>query len=325
MVRCKYYVIDKVVAEETEKGDLSPGEIQKIRTTLGRTLTYGDIGMKVFGRWCYHLIQIAVWFTQFTTAIAYFIFIGNTVYELFPMIPLEINVHNSSVPAGPHVMTGDPGLGVPMLNLPYVGHKTGELTNGTFESPSDFILGLSKRDLSGIYVENQPLDMDMYSWMESSNANSVYSSKKNIYTMSNVSTADPIQNAITVTFEPIITNVTTVPTVNPNITTTAASNSTDNTTIPPRTTKSGPLPTAPPTAAISWIPSAPDLKWVVLFPLPFFLLTALIKKVRLIAPFSFIATVFLGIGAMSVFVYLMHGKFVFFFSFVFFSPYFSLK
>ena len=55
--------------------------------------------------------------------------------------------------------------------------------------------------------------------------------------------------------------------------------------------------------------TAPNLILVMLFPLAFFIVTSLIRKMRTIAPFSFIATVFLAVGAGLVLVKLSIGKF----------------
>lgn len=63
-----------------------------------------------------------------------------------------------------------------------------------------------------------------------------------------------------------------------------------------------------PTPVIYMISTAMDLKLLMLFPLGFFLLTSLIRKLRRIAPFSVIASVALAIGAVSVFTYMCIGK-----------------
>lgn len=55
------------------------------------------------------------------------------------------------------------------------------------------------------------------------------------------------------------------------------------------------------------ISTAPDLRIIVLFPLPFFILTSLIRNVRYLAPLSSIATVALAVGAFSVLGFLIHG------------------
>ena len=55
-------------------------------------------------------------------------------------------------------------------------------------------------------------------------------------------------------------------------------------------------------------PTAPDLRLLVLFPLPIFVFTSLIRNVRYLAPMSSIATAALIGGAVSVLVFLIKGR-----------------
>lgn len=58
------------------------------------------------------------------------------------------------------------------------------------------------------------------------------------------------------------------------------------------------------------VSTAPDLRIIVLFPLPFFIFTSLIRNVRYLAPLSSIATFALAIGAFSVLGFLIHGMYM---------------
>ena len=285
MVRCKYYAIDAIVQEEADKGQMSMHDLDELRKRLGKTLGYGDIGRTVFGNWCYHLIQGAVWFTQFTTCTCYFIFIGNTVMKMYPQVPALIPVNNDSIPLNAsYEMVDDTyrvGLGVPMLNIHNMDKRSAkvELFSG-FESQFDSFSVTAGNDS----FFQQP---DV--------ASSDFSNEKNNVVVQDGSFLNDIVDSFI-----------------DNITTTEAPNTT---TIPSNTTTTSPteeptkLPTPPPTQQIHTVSTAPDLKWIVLFPLPFFIVTSLIRKVRLIAPFSFLATVALGVGAMSVFAWICVGKF----------------
>jgi hypothetical protein len=56
------------------------------------------------------------------------------------------------------------------------------------------------------------------------------------------------------------------------------------------------------------VSTAPDLKLVVLFPLPVLILTSLIRNVRYLAPISSIATFALFAGAISVLGHVIKGR-----------------
>lgn len=227
MVRCKYYAIEQIVERETREHDLDSLQQTAMRRELGHTLGYGDIGRTVFGGWCYHLIQFAVWFTQYTTCMCYFIFIGNTIQHLYSTTP-------STMPLYPGTNSTDSlRPAVPMLFLPRLFNQ-----QSLIDSP------------------------------ENSDSFEVY-------------TSNPFELA--------------------NASTTPASNITNATT---STTTTVPAPYINP----SHVTTAPDLRYIVMFPLGFFILTSLIRKVRLIAPFSTIATIALGVGIVSVFSMIFVGE-----------------
>ena len=227
MVRCKYYAIDKIIERETQEHDLDPAQQDAMRTELGRTLGYGDIGRTVFGGWCYHLIQFAVWFTQYTTCMCYFIFIGNTIQHLYSTTP-------AVMPLYPGDQNRSDTRAVPMLFLPHLFNQQA----GIEPSPNT----------------------------------------------AQTSTDDPLE------WQVEVMNATTAWTNTTNVTTT--------------TTTAMPAPYIEP----EHVTTAPDLRYIVMFPLGFFILTSLIRKVRLIAPFSTIATIALAIGIVSVFTMIFVGE-----------------
>lgn len=299
MVRCKYYVIDKILEEETFKGQLSQSELLDLKIKLSKTLGYGDIGKKVFGNWCYHLIQALVWFTQFTTAMQYYIFIGNTIFAMYPIVPVAMNINNNTKPIHANQTQGHPlGYGVPMLSIPFLDKiDTGSHSHQKHTDHNINIL--SRRQLD--YLNGKPAGDSFTKLLNFEDNVTSYSDNVTI-----LPTSQFLLSAFT-----IGNNITQSPnytTVEPNRT---------STTSPTTPKKSTTLPPIPPTPAWQWTSSAPDLKLIVLFPLPFFLVTSLIKKVRTIAPLSGVATVFLAVGAVSVFSFLVHSKF--FFSLIFFS------
>ena len=137
MVRTKYFVIDILMEEEQSSRQHTPREMAELRAKLNRTVGYGDLGRIALGKWCAYLIDFAVWFTQFLTMVAYFIFLANTFYTLFPLRLAEIPL-NPSIPKHGGIVGNicpisdlDGGfyeprtdIGVPMLNIPNLNSAT---------------------------------------------------------------------------------------------------------------------------------------------------------------------------------------------------------
>jgi len=85
MLDCKKRLIQQICSNSVAVSSVEEDDVPQLRDRLHKTLGYGDLGRRIYGMWCFHLIQFAVCFTQFTTCISYFVFIGNTVYEMFPI------------------------------------------------------------------------------------------------------------------------------------------------------------------------------------------------------------------------------------------------
>jgi len=239
---------------------MSEDEEEALRLRLARDIGYGDIGRLTFGPWCYHLIQAAVWFTQYMTCISYLIFIGNAVFEIYPMVPAIIPLSNAThyVQAEQSVPNLKSAIGVPMLNYYSLDHAHSR----------------SLRDVSpAVEYAMSPVSGAAYDYYFDS--------------YSNMST-----------FAPSIDNNTSPATLEPATTTTVpTTTSHPNTTTTPR-----------PTAPLVMVTTAPSLKYIVLFPVVFFILTSLLRNLRSISLFSAIAAAALSIGAGAVFIYLLVGE-----------------
>ena len=239
-----------------------------MRRRLARDIGYGDIGQLTFGPWCFHLIQGAVWFTQYMTCISYLIFIANAVFEIYPMVPALFPLQNGSygVEVASRASVLNPVAGVPMLNIYGV-----ESRHPNKRSLPDF---------------SPAFDMSPNYYFDS---------------LTNASSAVEFfgNDSSPVTVEP--------PTpVVPNTTTTQPSTTPlhNTTTTPHPNTTTTPLPS--PTYVM--VTTAPSLKYIVLFPVAFFILTSLLRNLRSISLFSGIAAAALSIGAGSVFIYLLIGE-----------------
>ena len=97
-----------------------------------------------------------------------------------------------------------------------------------------------------------------------------------------------------------------------NFAQTATSKPENYTSVEPGSTpKSENMTTPIPTPSDVMISTAPSLKLLVMIPLPLFLITALVRNIRLLSPFSTIATLSLFVGAIAVLVYMLIGGYKF--------------
>ena len=60
-------------------------EMAKVKETIEKEMTLGDIGKIAIGPWGYRIVNAALIVTQTGFCIAYFIFMGNTIAEMFPV------------------------------------------------------------------------------------------------------------------------------------------------------------------------------------------------------------------------------------------------
>lgn len=93
LVRCKADIIRKACEKEFATGQYNVRELTKFRKRLEQTIGFADISHRVLGNGFYHLTQFAVWFTQFSTIVAYFVVMGNTISALYPS-QVTLNVVN---------------------------------------------------------------------------------------------------------------------------------------------------------------------------------------------------------------------------------------
>ncbi|XP_059167129.1 proton-coupled amino acid transporter 1-like, partial [Physella acuta] len=110
IVKCKYTVIQKVLENRHHSAPLTGkkkyynenGDPVENRHTLEeqmtKTLSYGDIGKTAFGAPGVTVVNACLLFTQFGFSVAYFIFIGNTLYTLFPYRNTTVPTH--TMPSG---------------------------------------------------------------------------------------------------------------------------------------------------------------------------------------------------------------------------------
>lgn len=120
IVKCKYHAIEFVLDKQssfrssfsahksesslksfetsedvTERSRQETAEIIKHMT---RSLTYGDIGKLACGKFGAFIVNACVIFTQFGFCIGYCIFVGNTLFSLFPSTNVSLNTTVTNPP-----------------------------------------------------------------------------------------------------------------------------------------------------------------------------------------------------------------------------------
>lgn len=238
MLDCKKRLIQQICSNSVAVSSVEEDDVPQLRERLHKTLGYGDLGRRIYGMWCFHLIQFAVCFTQFTTCVSYFVFIGNTIYEMFP-------VRDTTVPR------------LDAVSASYcLKAGVGNVEPYAFVKPA--ALNFDIEAATGLTVTTL-----------------AYSNT---------------------TFANVTTSV--------NATTTASSLTTDH----PASTAE--LVTLFPAHNITHITvsSAPDLRLITLWALPIFLATSLVRNIRFLAPMSFVASMGLLLGIISVLAFMFSGR-----------------
>jgi len=223
MLECKKRLIQQICSNSVAVSSVEEDDVPQLRERLHRTLGYGDLGRRIYGMWCFHLIQFAVCFTQFMTCISYFVFIGNTVFEMFP-------VRRSPQPRFD-------------------------------DSPASEYIEASARNAE-LYAFNEPLGLNI---TESTASDPVTASSYGNATFTNVTTSQPVSTAAMMTLFPA-----------------------HNTTYVSLTT-------------------APDLRLIIMWPLPIFLATSLVRNLRYLSPMSLVASISLFLGILSVLAFMFTG------------------
>ena len=274
LVKSKHILISKITTEEAEKCHLNSHEISSLRKRLERTISYGDIGRHVFGNCCFHLIQIAVWFTQYTTVIAYFIFIGNTIYK---MIPQELPFANMTNVTEFHSRSDFIAQGVPFLAIENVGREVRDVSLWDSTGYSLYDVNISSTPDPYVTISNfTDLANVTATTLKELTTATLYSSTADVTTDAAVSTVEP---------ENVTGEVTT-----------------------PVTTENSTNATNPTFPTIHQVPGV-DMRFLILVPLPFFLLTSLLRRIRGIAVFSTIATLALFLGAVAILIIMLVGRY----------------
>jgi len=238
MLDCKKRLIQQICSNSVAVSSVEEDDVPQLRERLHRTLGYGDLGRRIYGMWCFHLIQFAVCFTQFMTCISYFVFIGNTVFEMFP-VKLSPQPRLDDIAAGGYIEASVRNAELYAFNKSIVSSVT--------EATASHAVTFAPYTGSNVTFTN-------------------VSTLTDVTTASLLTTNQPVSTAEMLTLLPA-----------------------HNTTYISVTT-------------------APDLRLIILWPLPIFLATSLVRNVRYLAPMSLVASVSLFLGILSVLAFMFTGN-----------------
>ena len=266
MVRCKYFVIDIMLEEEKSRGTTNPQELQRYKAKLEKTIGYGDLGQIALGKWCAYLIDFAVFFTQFLTCVAYFIFLANTIYTIFPLEPAAIPL-NQSYPVENQDL---------LQSYPCVVSNT---SSGLYLEPPVIVNGIPMLNIP--QTSNDP----------------VCRNPQSVPPILNFDSKDNVPESDLEILSSIGKDIDSSQIENDN------KNGT-NTTVAPTTTTAPPKP-----PKVFWKSISPKMQLLFFIPLPFFILTSMIRSLRVLSPFTILATVALFAGAIAVLSFICSGEY----------------
>jgi len=89
IIKCKNAAVEMILNSSSKYQELQTEEcyeeMAKIKETIENEMTLGDIGKIAVGPWGLRLVNTALVITQIGFCVAYFIFMGNTIAEMFPI------------------------------------------------------------------------------------------------------------------------------------------------------------------------------------------------------------------------------------------------
>ena len=140
MVKCKYRLIDDICKRKLGGDELLGREVTEevlsevadLRKRLQKNMDYGDVAKLTMGKWGPLLVNICLIITQCGFCIGYFIFIGNTIYQLFPVEQRNISEANLShviVNGNPVVHAQNPVIARHLMSLEEDTDITDKITN----------------------------------------------------------------------------------------------------------------------------------------------------------------------------------------------------
>lgn len=273
-----------------------------LKQHMMKHMSYGDVGRISIGNIGLVIVNICIAITQFGFCVAYFIFIGNTIYSLFPVMTCHNGMINASysynyTPCNPEIVPSSI-LDLEDVDSIFKRSVGNETVTDSFENTS-FIVPPTE-------VYNSTKLQTLLNDSVSINSTRTGHWKDPTTYLTTVRPDQFIENATTLTdgtldrtktiSEPSTTFV--------SGTTTLISENSDSPGFEEESTATASL--TPPN--LSYISSAPNLRLLVLTPVPLFLTFALIRNVRNLGGISVAANIAILIGCVSVMTFILIGE-----------------
>ncbi|XP_074639282.1 uncharacterized protein LOC141897569 isoform X1 [Acropora palmata] len=97
IIKCKNAAVEMVLHSSTKylvlHTEACYEEMAKVKDTIEKEMTLGDIANIAIGPWGHKIVNIALVITQSGFCIVYFIFMGNTIAEMFPVAYKDLTLH----------------------------------------------------------------------------------------------------------------------------------------------------------------------------------------------------------------------------------------
>ncbi|KAL5019384.1 hypothetical protein ScPMuIL_005106 [Solemya velum] len=274
-----------------------------LKQHMMKHMSYGDVGRISIGNIGLVIVNICIAITQFGFCVAYFIFIGNTIYSLFPVTAcyngtLKGNYSDNFTRCNPS------RIAVNLMNLetPDSIFKRSLEETHLDNFGTNFNISTANSSIPSIDVLNSTIIQTVALINDSVVTNATSTGYlENLTTYWTTVKPDQLNNNITTTLEKMETS-SEMPSTSMSRTTTLVNSSSyspgydvENTT-----TQSHIEPFMK-----FYISTAPNLKLLVASPLPLFLMFALIRNVRNLGGISVAANIAILIGCVSVMTYIL--------------------
>ncbi|KAK3710662.1 hypothetical protein QZH41_010999 [Actinostola sp. cb2023] len=134
IIKCKIMAVDIILESSHHYKELQNEEcyleMRQLREEVEQDMTLGDIGHIAIGKWGIRIVDLALILTQTGFCVAYFIFIGNTLKDIFPVkYPTNSTIANTVTDIALTTQSTNVNTGATLRNStplvpPIVGHET---------------------------------------------------------------------------------------------------------------------------------------------------------------------------------------------------------
>lgn len=163
IIKCKNAAVDMVLHSSSKYQVLQTEacyeEMAKVKETIEKEMTLGDIGKIAIGPWGNRIVNIALVITQTGFCIAYFIFMGNTIQEMFPVafkpsnvIPIKDSTFSNQIFVVTRNKHLSAGVSMNLSTMSSATAATGSPLTGTLKNSSTMIPPLEGVSTAPLFV-----------------------------------------------------------------------------------------------------------------------------------------------------------------------------